>query len=157
VPDEAINTKWVQEIWTEANHNYTHARYGAALAATRSKLAVGAYLHSESFVEKCGSVAVYGMEKKTEYTNEVKLATDFIKIYPNPSYDGIFNLETDGVSVKSISVYTSLGILVFTIDNFSEHIVNKSILQVNLSIEGIYYIHILRTDGTKKVFRLVKI
>ena len=157
VPDGVINDKWTQEILTMQSQDYTHARYGSALAVNHDKLAIGAYLASVNSVDKCGSVVVYGTEAKSKDLVDSDLITDFIRVYPNPSSSGIFYVETDEISFKNISVYNSVGVLVFTIDTNNEHITNKSIHQIELSTGGVYFVHITTTDGTNKVYRLVKI
>ena len=82
--------------------------------------------------------------------------TDFVRIYPNPSNDGIFNIELQKTDYKKITikVTNTIGQVVTSQDftNYSNPLVIKL-----PAVSGEYYIQITTDDGTTIVKKLVTV
>lgn len=104
------------------------------------------------FLGKSPDIGAYEFATITKIENS--LETDYVKIFPNPSENGIFNVSnTSSNSNYSINVYNSLGekIRVYensTVGNFDIDLTNES--------KGIYIAQFITIHGAKKEIKIIK-
>ena len=96
--------------------------------------------------DTCGGIG-NKQESSTKDTKSIINEFDF-KLYPNPS-NGIFSIQMENVKNYSIEIYSTLGKVVYSINDNSESTLNINHLQT-----GIYLIKIT-TDSNTKTKRII--
>lgn len=146
-------------------HSTFSGQTGSSVTRNNSTYITGKYLDSAEFIinnklVKIRSLGRYdGFLLKAVYGNSTdfpsinsKHKTD-IKLFPNPTQDGIINVYLSNPStIKELNVYNSLGILISSADNFQDNNFPITVGQKS----GLYLVTI-KTEHEVKTFRILKI
>lgn len=134
---------WTQlgiDIFGEASEDYSGGNI--SLSSDANTVAIGADLNDGNGVVDSGHVRVYDLSATLSVNNfkETK-----IRLFPNPAKEQFTIQLNEGFELKNVTIYSSLGELVISINN---RIINTSKLS-----KGIYYVEINTNKGitTKKI------
>ncbi len=138
---ENQNDSWIQvgnEIFGEANEDYSSS---VCLSSDATTLAIGASLNDGNGVDS-GHVRVYSLSSLLSVNDFVQSK---MSLFPNPAREQITVQLPEGVELKNINLYNSLGDL---INSF-----NASSINISKLSNGIYFAEISTNKGkiTKKI------
>jgi hypothetical protein len=137
-----ISGVWTQigdNIFGEASEDYSG--WSVSLSSDASVLAVGAP-YNDGNGEDSGNTRVYDLSDRLSLNNQ---EISKISLFPNPSKQQFTIQLQDGLQLKKVTIYDSLGKLV--------KVVNANVINTLELSSGIYFIEIITNKGkaTKKL------